>query len=358
MKIALITDTHFGARNDSTIFQEYFHRFYDNIFFPYLDAHNIKSCIHLGDVVDRRKYINFKTLNYLRNDVIGRLWEMGVDTHIIVGNHDTYYKNTNEVNSMVELFSTSDGMSEPWIYEHPREMDFDGTKILMMPWINNGNYSECMEIIKKTDAQIMMGHLEISGFEMHHGLWCDSGMDAKLFNKFDMVFSGHFHHKSTNGNITYLGNPYEIYWGDYDDPRGFHVLDTETRELEYIQNPYKMFHKIYYNDTNKSFEDYKNADYGDYTGTFVKVIVTEKNNPYWFDTMMDGLYKADVADISVVENIDVEFENDDDLVNEAEDTLTILSKYIDGLNIKNNKKELDNLLRTLYNEALDTELYG
>lgn len=357
MKIALITDTHFGARSDSQVFQDYFHRFYENIFFPYLEDNNIKTCIHLGDVVDRRKYINYKTLNYVRNNFIGKLWEHNIDTHILIGNHDVYYKNTNDVNSMIELFSTTDGKIEPWIYDVPKEVVFDDTKILMMPWINNTNYDTCMKFINNTNAEIMMGHFEISGFEMYQGSWCDSGMDAKIFNKFDMVLSGHFHHKSTNGNITYLGNPYEINWGDYNDPRGFHILDTETRELTFIQNKYKMFHKIYYDDSDKNFEDFKNADYSEYKGSFVKIIVTEKNNPYWFDVMMDGLYKSNVNDVSVVENIDMDFE-DDDMINEAEDTLTILSKYVDSLNIKNNKKELDILLRNLYNEALDMELYG
>jgi len=357
MKIALITDTHFGARSDSQIFLDYFSKFYENIFFPYLAKNNIKTCIHLGDVVDRRKFINFKTLNYLRNNFFNKLWNMQIDTHIIIGNHDVYFKNTNKVNSMVELFSTITGEIEPWIYESPREVVFDDTKILMMPWINNSNYNECIEFINETDAQIMLGHFEISGFEMHQGLWCDSGMDSKIFNKFDMVLSGHFHHKSTNGNISYLGNPYEINWGDYNDTRGFHILDTETRELEFIPNTFKMFHKIYYNDNNKTFEDFKKADYSKYEGSFVKIIVTEKNNPYWFDVMIDALYKANVVDVSIVENIDLEFE-DDDMINEAEDTLTILSKYVETLNIKNNKKELDVLLRNLYNEALDTELYG
>ena len=68
MKIALITDTHFGARNDSEVFNDYFFKFYDNTFFPYLEEHNIKHCIHLGDITDRRKFINFKTLQKFRHD--------------------------------------------------------------------------------------------------------------------------------------------------------------------------------------------------------------------------------------------------------------------------------------------------
>jgi len=214
-----------------------------------------------------------------------------------------------------------------------------------------------MEAINNSSAQIMMGHLEINGFEMHqHGQICDAGFSADMFSKFDLVFSGHFHHKSTQGGITYLGNPYEITWSDFGDARGFHVFDTDTRELEFIQNPYHMFYKVYYDDSKETFETIKERDYSIYSGTIVKVIVTEKNNPYWFDTMLDELYKADVADVSVVENVDLEFEDDESVVDEAEDTLTILSNYIDGLNIQKNKKELDNLIRTLYNEALDYEI--
>jgi len=356
MKIALITDLHIGARNDNILFQNYFHRFYDNIFFPYLDDHEIKTCIMLGDIVDRRKYVNFRSLNYLRTNIVERLWEMNVDTHMIVGNHDIYYKNTNQVNSLTELFSTADNILEPWIYPEPREVDFDGTSILMMPWINSDNYTECMDAIKKSKSQIMMGHLEISGFEMHRGQICDIGFDVNMFSKFDLVYSGHFHHRSTQGGVTYLGNPYEITWSDFNDARGFHVFDTETRELEFIQNPYRMFYKIYYDDSNETFDSIKERDYGNYAGTIVKVIVTQKQNPYWFDTMLDELYKVEVADVSVVENVDLEFEDDDSVIDEAEDTLTILSNYIDGLNIQKNKKELDNLIRTLYNEALDYEI--
>ena len=232
MKIALITDTHWGARGDSLTFLNYFKKFYDNIFFPYLEEHNIKTCIHLGDVVDRRKFINFKILNDLRTNFVERLWKLGVDTHIIIGNHDTFHKNTNELNSIEEIFTTHEGKVEPWMYSSPKEVDFDGLGILMMPWINEDNYGECMKAIKNTQCQILMGHLEVKGFEQHIGSWSHEGVEANVFDKFDMAMSGHFHHKSDNGTVYYLGNPYEITWSDYKDPRGFHIFDTDTRELE------------------------------------------------------------------------------------------------------------------------------
>ena len=100
MKIALLNDTHFGARNDSPAFLDYFMRFYNEIFFPYLKENNITTLIHLGDVVDRRKFINFKTAHTFREDFMHRLYKEGIDTHIILGNNDTYYKNTNELNEI------------------------------------------------------------------------------------------------------------------------------------------------------------------------------------------------------------------------------------------------------------------
>ena len=354
MKIALITDTHWGARGDSLTFLNYFRKFYDNIFFPYLEEHNIKTCIHLGDVVDRRKFINFKILNDLRTNFVERLWKLGVDTHIIIGNHDVFYKNTNELNSLQEIFTTSEGTVEPWMYSSPREVDFDGLGILMMPWICEENYGECMKAIQNTQCQVLMGHLEVTGFEQHIGSWNQEGLESDVFDKFDFAFSGHFHHKSDNGTVYYLGNPYEITWSDYKDPRGFHIFDTSTRHLEFIQNPYRMFHKIYYNDDDETFETITERDYNEYKNTYVKVVIQKKTNPFWFDTMLDKLYEVDVSDLVVVENF-ADFDiSDDDIIDEAQDTLTILSKHVDSLNVKN-KGELNILMRTLYNEALTVE---
>jgi len=356
MKIALINDTHFGGRNDSDAFSEHFFKFYDNIFFPYLQEHNIKTLIHLGDVVDRRKFINFNTLQTLREKFIYKLGREGIDTHIIIGNHDTYWKNTNEVNSMTELFTSFDGVHEPWIYSRPEEVEFDGTKILMLPWINKGNEEESIQLLKDTDAQIVMGHLEIAGFEMYRGAPNNHGIESSLFSKFDMVMSGHFHHKSDNGTIYYLGAPYEITWSDYQDPRGFHVFDTDTRELEHIRNPYRMFHKIFYDDEDKEFEDVVGHDFSSYEGTCVKVVVKNKTNPYWFDIMYDKLEKCNPLNISIVEDFIEHTIDDDDLIDQAEDTMTILNKYIEGMEISSNKETLQTLLNTLYNEAITMEI--
>jgi hypothetical protein len=241
------------------------------------------------------------------------------------------------------------------IYEEPTEVDFNGLKCFMMPWICDENREQSLKAIQDTEAQILFGHLEVKGFEMHIGSFSREGVDANLFQKFDMAMSGHFHHKSDNGNIYYLGNPYQITWSDYKDPRGFHIFDTETRELEFILNPLEMFYKIYYDDDKMTLESIQNEDYSKYKDCYVKVVVIKKNNPFWFDTLIDNLYKEDVGDISVVENFDEDFlMGDENLIDEAEDTMTILSKYVNSLNI-DNKKELDSLMQSLYTESLSVE---
>lgn len=354
MKIALITDTHFGARGDSIAFAEYFNRFYYEFFFPYLADHGIRNIFHLGDIVDRRKYINFVTARHLRT-FIDKCSNSNIRLDVIIGNHDTSFKNTNEVNAMRELYDHS--KYEVNYYDEPTVVNLDGLDIGVLPWVCSGNYNESMEFLQNTSAQVLFGHLEIAGFEMYKGAVNDHGLSSSIFDKFDLVCSGHFHHKSTRGNINYLGAPYEMSWSDFDDPRGFHIFDTETRELQFIQNPYTMFQKWFYDDTKwNTFEYIDGFDFEAAKGSYVKVIVKNKNNPFWFDTYIDRLEKAGALDIQIVEdNLNLQLEDDSDIVNEAEDTLTILTKVVDQWDTPVDKKRLYNFLTTLYGEALSVE---
>ena len=357
-KIVLLADTHFGCRNDSIAFLEYQFKFYNNIFFPYLEKNNIKTVIHLGDITDRRKFINYVILNRFKNDFIFRLKRMGIDFHVIIGNHDVPFRNTNEINSMAELFGSDEGVSFPKYYSRPTTVDFDGTDICFMPWINNSNYTEAMQHIQSTRAQILLGHLEVAGFHMNKSMINDHGLQPKVFENFELVCSGHFHTKSNRGNIHYLGTPYEITWSDHNDPKGFHILDTETRELERVVNPHNMFHKIFYNDKDTTLEELTNRDFDAYQGTYVKVITIHKENPYWFDMFLDKVYKANPTDISIVDDHkNIHELKEDDIINEAEDTMTILHKYVDNLeNMNVDKKKLTSLLDSLYTQALHTEV--
>ena len=352
MKVALITDTHFGARNDNQNFNEYFFQFYENQFFPYLKEHNITNVVHLGDVMDRRKYVSYRIAKDFRERFIDKFED--INFHMLVGNHDTFYKNTNEVNSLQELV---DGRHKNiTVYEKSTEVEFDGCKILFVPWINTENMSHTMKMLQTSDAQICMGHLELNGFEMQRGLVMDHGWDKQEFKRFDMVMSGHYHHKSDDGQIFYLGTPYEIYWNDWNDPKGFHVFDTEKRELERIVNPYTIYSKIYYDDTVSIFDD--NHDMSAYKNKYVKLVVVNKKDLYQFDKFTDRLLQADAFEVKIIEDFsELDADNvSDDIVENTEDTMTLLEKYIDQLDVTLSKDRLKNTMRSLYTEAQDLEL--
>ena len=350
MKVAIITDTHWGVRNDSQVFIEFYKRFYENIFFPALEANGIDTVLMLGDTFDRRKYTNHTTIHSAKQIYFDVLKSRDIKTHMLVGNHDTAFKNTNEVNSPYLLLREYDNIN---IIDDPTTIELDGIPICMMPWICADNYEVSMSELKDTKATICMGHFEIAGFSMHKGMESHEGFSAELFSNFDLVFSGHYHHRNSRGSIHYLGNPYELTWSDYNDPRGFHLFDLSTRELEFIENPYRMFHKIHYNDQGKTMPEVIEMDYQQYANAFVKVIVHAKTNPYWFDLFIEGLEKAGVSGIQVVDdNLNLNLEDDSMIVDQAEDVITILNKYVDSIEMNVDKKEVYKLMSTLYNEAL------
>lgn len=354
MKIALIGDTHAGARGDSPLFNEYFFKFWENIFFPYLKENDIKHIVHLGDVVDRRKFINFVTLNSWRKRFFDVLEREGITMDVIVGNHDVTYKNTNEINAIHELFERYENIN---VHIDPVQKQYDDLSVLLVPWINSSNYQNALDALKNTTSEVVFGHFEIAGFEMDRGNVCHTGMEKSVFSRFDMVLSGHFHHKSSDGTIYYLGNQYEMTWSDYNDQRGFHILDTSNRELTFVPNTYKIFQKIYYDDTASDFETWKQYDFSQHKDCFVKIVAVKKNNYYLFDYVVDNLYKHSAADISIVDDFsELKVEDDDEIISQAEDTMTILSKYIDGLTLDVNHDKLKGLMRELYIESLNVEV--
>jgi hypothetical protein len=352
--IALVTDSHHGIRGDNQNFAAYQRRFFQEIFYPKLDELGIKTIIHLGDIVDRRKYIEFQTAKNLREDVIEPAMKRGIDFHVIIGNHDTRYKGTNEVNVMNQIFKDFKYENLKW-YSEPEVVTFDNLPILFMPWINNGNRAACIEKIANSNEEVLMGHLEIAGFQMYKGTISEHGDPIELFTKFDQVMSGHFHHRSKNRNITYLGAPYEMTWSDFNDPRGFHIYDTKTRELTFIENPLKLFHKVFYDDSSGNMESVLIIpDYLE--GTYVKVIVKSKNNPYWFDQYIDKLEKMNTLNVQVVDdNHKLTEQNSDDIVDEAQDTSSIMKMYVSQTCNENQQKLIIELLDSLYLEALTVE---
>ena len=344
MKVAIITDTHYGARKGSKHLHDYFEMFYRDVFFPSLEEHQIDTVIHMGDIFDSRKAIDLQSLEWAKRVVLEPLKKYKV--YLTIGNHDCYYKNTNNVNSPELLLRNYPNIK---VYTKVNELTIDKCKILLLPWINSENYEETCNLIKKTKAKVAMGHLELNGFQATRGHMMENGMDVRVFDKFKMVFSGHFHTRSNDGKIFYLGNPYEMFWNDVNDPRGFHIFDTKTLEHTPINNPYKLFYNIYYEDTN-----YKLFNTTEYKNKIVKVIVRKKSNPKEFEKFIDKLYTAGVQDLKIVENFDFN-ENENFEIDEEENTLSILNRYIDESEFEYDKNIIKGIFQDLYRQACEVE---
>ena len=340
-KVACITDTHFGIRKGSQIFHDYFNKFYSETFFPELEARGIDTVIHLGDCFDVRKGIDYWSLNWAKENFFTPLQERGIKLHLIVGNHDIFYKESLRINSPGLNLQEYDNVT---IYSNPGTFTISGTPVFMVPWICESNANEFAEELAYSEAKVCMGHLELAGFYANKDYQCQHGTDSKIFSGFDRVFSGHFHKKNTAGNVTYLGNPYQLYWNDEGDTRGFHIFDLETYELEFIENPNTMFHKIAYNEADR-----KLINPNKYKNCYVKVIVEGKSTPQKLSKVVDGLYDTGIHDIKVIETLD--YSIDDDVEVEAEDTLTTFTNYVEAMDESFNKSKVISIFKSLYVEA-------
>jgi hypothetical protein len=344
MKVAIITDQHFGARKNSKLFHDYFLKFYNEVFFPTLEQYGITTVIDMGDTFDSRKGIDFSALSWAKDNYYDRLQEMGIKVHTIVGNHTAYYKNTNQVNAVDLLLREYDNVI---VYSEPTEVLLDKLNVLFLPWINQENEELSLNTIKKTSCRCAMGHLELQGFRVNRQILMEHGLESKLFEKFETVFSGHYHTRSDNGTVFYLGNPYEMFWTDVGDTRGFHIFDTDTLEKTPINNPFTLFHNIYYEDTN-----HQTFDTREYENKIVKVIVRKKSDTKKFEKFIDKLYSAGVAELKIVENFQLQ-ESEDFEAFESEDTLSILNRYIEEAEVSLDKSIVQKMIQEIYQEACE-----
>lgn len=342
MKIAIITDQHFGARKGSKEFHAYFKKFYDNVFFPYLEEHKIDTVIDMGDTFDNRRSVDLWSIDWAKETYFDKLQEMGITLHSIVGNHTAYYKDTNEVNTIDLLLKEYTNITT---YSETTSIEVGGCNILLVPWINEENKEASLGLIKASQAPVSMGHLELNGFVATAGHVMDHGMDINPFKKFKKTFSGHYHTRSNVGNIYYLGNPYEMFWNDVNDARGFTIFDTETLDHFHVNNPYRLFYKIYYEDHN-----YKLFNTKELKNKIIKLIVKKKTDQKLFEKFIDKLYSTGILELKIIENYVLQ-ESEDFIAEEDENTLSFLNRYIEECEFECDKNKIKSILQNLYAEA-------
>ena len=357
MKIALINDTHFGYKNSSSYFLSYQQSFFDNVFFPYCEKHGIKDILHLGDLFDTRKHVTIKALNFTRTKFFEELRRRGITMNVICGNHDVYYNNTNDLCTLVEVLQPYADCIR--VHMKPAVLKYDGFPIAVVPWIAADNHNECMEFIRTAPASVIAGHFSIGGFKyIANSNIKSEGLSQSLFAKYDLVMSGHYHTKSSAGNVTYLGSQYQFNWSDVDDRKYFHVYDTSTRELTPVENKERLYVKFYYDDsTITKLSDLIQPDvHSSLTikNNYVRIIVTKKRDYHLFDAFIERIKSFEPYDLSIAETYELATNQSGDVSTASlEDTTALIDDYVDKvLNTDLNKERIKKMLHQLHAEAL------
>ncbi len=340
MKIALISDTHFGVRKNSEIFLESHLRFFKEQFIPYLENNDIKNVFFLGDICDNRSSMNIKIMNAVYDLFQNTLKDFKVN--VLIGNHDTYFNSSIEINSLKFL----DNLPNVNIIEKITTIEIDNKKIVMVPWIVN--YDEFIKEFKNIKCDLCFGHFDIQGFNFNKFKTSEGGISANIFGKCGKVFTGHFHIRNSriyqNNEIIYIGSPFQLNRNDIDERRGFTIVDTETNKYQFIDNNVSLkYISVKYPQSFENIQIKNNIvdvhiDYDDsYNENEIQKYLKkiEELNPICTpniiidNTVIDGEIDLNEYDISSVTEL--------------------MKEYVDILEIKNKNEIYENLLN-LYNE--------
>jgi DNA repair exonuclease SbcCD nuclease subunit len=349
-KFVVLGDTHFGVRGDSLKFHAYMKKFYHETLFPYMQEHNIKVIYQLGDLFDRRKFINFNTLAECKQYFFDELKARGIQLITLLGNHDIFWKESLEVNAQSLILGEYNNIM---IIDKPTTMHEDNASIDLIPWICKENENDVFNFIDNSKSDLCLGHFEIAGFPMYRGMHAEEGLSHDMFAKYERVLSGHYHTRSKAENIEYIGTPYEMTWQDAGDLKGFSVFDTETRELTFVQNPFTIHEKITYDDKDKEPIDLKQVDIKE---KYVKLVVINKTDLYKFDRFVNQLYEQEPYEVKIIEDLSEFNEGTIDSEINLEDTISILGNYIDSVETEGDKESIKTFVKGLYMEAINMEV--
>jgi len=343
--VCLLGDTHWGARGNSPVFHSYFMKSNDYMFGE-LRKRGVTDIWQFGDLFDVRKSINIQTFKWMEENFLSKFESGEFTLNVMLGNHDIYYKNTNDVNSVELLLKNRTNIN---IFNSMQKIKFDdGRSADIVPWVNVNQLESFYDFVDKSVSDYLFGHFEINGFAMSKHMKSKGGVSTTVFKHYKHVYSGHYHHASQKGNVSYLGTPYELTWEDYDDPKGFYIFDTKTGEIEFIKNPYSMYHKIIYNDATTVYDV---SDIEEYRDSIVKLVVAEKNNNEMFESFVVGL-ESIVNDLHVTDNDMIIIEQDIDDI-DVNDTLSVMMKSVDGVESEIDPEDIKILTKEIYHEAIE-----
>lgn len=344
MKIAFLGDTHFGCRNSNQVIQRHQELFLDKIFWPYIKEHNIKTIIQTGDYFDNRKWINLQTMSFQKRVFVDRAAELDVTVHGIIGNHDIPLRHSLSMNSPQQI------LTEPHMnyYSEAKVINFDGIDITFLPWVCKENYEELTEVINK-GGDLLVGHLETQGAVLFPGRLSDEGYKATQFKNWKEVISGHYHSQNKIENIHYIGIPYQLMWTDAMVKQGFWIFDTTDRSWEFIENTYRYFHRLTWDDGCEYPLEQLNDSY-------VKINIKKKTSFEDFERFIDKVNFQSPFEVKIVESFEeYNQENVKDLIT-VSSTTDLIQDYIDDVATQNNKESIKKLMIEIYDDAMSMDV--
>jgi DNA repair exonuclease SbcCD nuclease subunit len=351
-KIALISDVHFGCRNNSEGYLDIIKKLFTETLVKVLEDKQITDVRILGDLFDCRNNINVRTLNvaievfkwYKRN-------KPNIKFKIILGNHDIYYKNRIDVNSIECLRDI--GNIE--IIDSVKIENINGKSIISYPWLVPGGneHTHFMSVSNGTKKyDLCLGHFEVRGFEISRGVYDEENLEISLFKNFKKVFTGHYHLRNTIQNVTYLGCPFQQNWGDYGDDKGINIWDIDTETHEFIKNDNSPeFLKIFVDDIqNKNVNLLKRIK-----GNHIKFMIDKPVDESWIIKARSKMESLEPLTFEV-ENTIIETtldEKDIDL-SKIGDPFNLLMECVENMELENGieKTELKSYLMETYSESL------
>lgn len=345
--IAVIGDLHFGIRLGDDRYMK-FQIDEWKAFIASLKKHKITRLVMLGDFFDDRNYIPVKTLHMIMNEVLNN----NIKVIMLVGNHDSLFKNTNRVNAPELVFKNHKNLK---IISEPVELDIDGVPCLFVPWINKENQKYALDMIKRTKAEICFGHFELTGFEMTNGIVCRAGMQPKVLKKFKRVITGHFHLKQDLGNISYIGSFYQQTWADYDDQKEFWLVDLKGWTFAEYHSSRQIFRKFHFDKDNPITEDFIEHAKDCYVKVYLDYKLKKKEEMI-LSKIMESAIKCDVINNLIL----LEGSMDDEEISMSEDFIETFEGYMDLQEDLDHqlKAGVMDLIKTTYAEALKEQADG
>ena len=341
-KVALFSDIHLGVHQNSSFWLDVSVDWVE-WFKKDIQSKGITDIIFCGDFFHYRDEVSLISLD-AGNRILDKLKDFNI--YMITGNHDCYYKDTSEVNSL-SIFKGRDNIK---VCDSVQSISVNDKSLTFCPWGTK------MEQITQSD--IIFGHFELQNFQMNAFKICDHGDNPEILtSKAPLIFSGHFHlrdeKKFDNSTIVYIGNPFEMDFGDAYQRKGYYILDIQNSKYEFVENTNTPKHiKIYLSkliklkDIDKEFNSF-------IPNNLIKLVIDKNISSDHLDALVAKMSSFKPNDLHVDYDVNynkIKLSDDNNIDLSGVDIIKAIEDFVAMLDI-NNKKEVVDYTTSLYNKS-------